>query len=87
MGTFPPSVSPVGTGPQAGAASPGGPGPAAGVPSGPMKLAMLGQLIQGMAKDFPAGAEAIQQMMQGLRQLQGIAQAQSAPPQPAAPPQ
>lgn len=51
-----------------------------------MKLAMLGQLIQGLATQFPQGQEGIQMMLQGLRKLQASAQTQSAPPQPAAPP-
>ena len=86
MATFPPAVSPQGSpnAPQGGAPQPGGASPS-GNPA--IQLAMLGQVIQGLARQYPQGAQAIQTMMQGLRQLQGIAQAQSTPAQPAAPPQ
>ena len=82
MATFPPTVaqpgSPQGAGP---AASGGGGGGGQAI-----KLAMLSQAIQGLAKDFPQGQQGINMMMQGLKMLQGIAATQSAPAQPAAPP-
>jgi len=65
-------------GPQ-GASPQGGANPA-------IKLAMLGQAIQGLAKEFPGGQEGIQMMMKGLQQVQASASAQSAPQQPPAPP-
>lgn len=83
MATFPASVTPQGSG-----GSPQG-GPAPGGASGgspAIKLAMLGQLIQGLAQQFPQGAQGIKMMLDGLRQVQSSASAQSAPPQPAAPP-
>jgi hypothetical protein len=51
-----------------------------------MKLAMLGQLITGLAKEFPQGAEGIKMMMDGLRKVQASASAQSSAAQPTAPP-
>lgn len=80
MATFPPAVSQQ---PPAGAAPPGG---APGGQSPVIKLAMLGQLIQGLAKDFPQGQQGIKQMLDGLRQIQASASAASTPPPPAAPP-
>jgi hypothetical protein len=71
MGTFPPAVSPQGAPPQG-----------AGAPSG----AMLGQLIQGLATQFPQAQQGIKMMLDGLRQVQASASSQSSPPQPAAPP-
>ena len=84
MATFPPAVTPQGSGgaPQ-GAPGPGG-APQGGSPA--IKLAMLGQLIQGLAQQFPQGQQGIKMMLDGLRQVQASASAQSAPPQPAAPP-
>ena len=73
MGTFPPAVS------QQQAPSQGGASPV-------VKLAMLGQLIQGLAQDFPGGQQGIQMMMKGLQMVQASASAASAPQQPAAPP-
>lgn len=82
MATFPPTVSPQGSadGPPS-----GGP-PAGGGGSPAIKLAMLGQLIQGLATQFPQGAQGIKMMLDGLRQVQSSASAQSATPQPTAPP-
>jgi hypothetical protein len=83
MGSFPPSVTPPGTGaPPQGAPGPGG--PSGGSPA--IKLAMLGQLIQGLAQQFPQGQQGIKMMLDGLRMVQSSASAQSTPPQPAAPP-
>ncbi len=76
MATFPPSVTPQGA-------------PAQGAPQGgspAIKLAMLGQLIQGLAQQFPQGQQGIKMMLDGLRMVQASASAQSAPAQPAAPP-
>jgi hypothetical protein len=72
MATMPQSA-PQGAPPQGGA-------------SPAIKLAMLGQAIQGLAKEFPGGQEGIQMMMQGLQKVQASASAQSAPQQPPAPP-
>jgi hypothetical protein len=47
---------------------------------------MLGQLIQGLAKEFPQGQQGIKMMLDGLRMLQASASAGSAPQQQAAPP-
>jgi hypothetical protein len=47
---------------------------------------MLGQLIQGLAQQFPQGQQGIKMMLDGLRMVQSSASAQSTPPQPAAPP-
>jgi hypothetical protein len=47
---------------------------------------MLGQAIQGLARDFPGAQEGIQMMMQGLQKVQASASAQSSPQQSAAPP-
>jgi hypothetical protein len=47
---------------------------------------MLGQLIQGLAQQFPQAQQGIKMMLDGLRQVQASASAQSAPAQPAAPP-
>jgi hypothetical protein len=47
---------------------------------------MLSQAIQGLAREYPQGGQAIKMMMDGLRQLQGIAASTSAPTQGAAPP-
>jgi hypothetical protein len=77
MGTFPPSVSPA---PQ------GAPSPQGGGGSPAIKLAMLGQLIQGLAKDFPQAQQGIKQMLDGLRMVQGSATAGSTPQPQAAPP-
>jgi len=83
MGSFPPSVTPPGTGaPPQGATGPGG--ASGGSPA--IKLAMLGQLIQGLAQQFPQGQQGIKMMLDGLRMVQSSASAQSTPPQPAAPP-
>ncbi len=70
-------------------ANPGQGDPAAqqgGGPSPVMKLALLAQLIQGLAQQFPQGQQGIQMMLNGLRMIQASASAQAAPPQPAAPP-
>jgi len=47
---------------------------------------MLGQLIEGLAQQFPQGQQGIQMMLKGLRMVQASAAAGSAPQQPAAPP-
>ncbi|MGA9352261.1 MAG: hypothetical protein WBV46_01135 [Terriglobales bacterium] len=80
MATFPPAVSP--TPPAQGAA----PSPQGGGGSPAIKLAMLGQLIQGLAKDFPQAQQGIKQMLDGLRMIQASASANSSPQQPPAPP-
>ena len=89
MATFPPTVSPQGASAQPGGA-PGGAPPQGGAPGGggspAIKLAMLGQLIQGLAQQFPQGQQGIKMMLDGLRQVQASASAQSGPSQPAAPP-
>lgn len=80
MATFPTAVTqapPQGQGPQGSA--PGGSSPA-------IKLAMLGQLIQGLAQQFPQAQQGIKMMLDGLRMVQSSASANSAPQQPAAPP-
>ena len=81
MATFPPAVAPQGPPPAQGdqGAPQGGPSPA-------IKLAMLGQLIQGLATQFPNGAQGIKMMLDGLRMVQASASAQSAPQPPATPP-
>lgn len=75
MATFPMAV----TQDQQGAAPQGGGSPA-------VKLAMLAQVIRGLAQEFPQGQQGIQMMLQGLQQIQASASASSAPQQPAAPP-
>ncbi|MHB1952115.1 MAG: hypothetical protein ACYCOU_00080 [Sulfobacillus sp.] len=75
--TFPPAVS--GQSPQQGAPSQGGASPL-------IKLTMIGQLIEGLAQEFPQGQEGIQMMLQGLRKLQASASASSTPAPQAAPP-
>jgi hypothetical protein len=47
---------------------------------------MLGQLIQGLAQQFPQAQQGIKMMLDGLRMVQSSASAASAPQQPAAPP-
>ena len=80
MATFPPMVSPQGSGaPQDGGAQQGGGSPA-------IKLAMLGQLIQGLSQQFPQAQQGITMMLNGLRMIQASASGQSTPPQPSAPP-
>jgi hypothetical protein len=76
MGTFPPAVTQQG--PSA-APSTGGASPV-------IKLTMLGQLIRGLATEFPQAQEGIQMMMQGLQKVQASASAGSTPQQPPAPP-
>jgi hypothetical protein len=80
MATFPPTVSPQGAPPDGGGAAPSGGGSPA------IKLAMLGQLIQGLAQQFPQGQQGIKMMLDGLKMIQSSAAASSAPQQPAAPP-
>ena len=85
MATFPPMVSPQGTG----AASDGAPSPSpsqGGGGSPAIKLAMLGQLIQGLSQQFPQAQQGITMMLNGLRMIQASASGQSTPPQPSAPP-
>jgi len=71
--------SPVSQQPSDGAPSSGGASPV-------VKLAMLGQVIQGLAQQFPQAQQGIQMMMKGLQMVQSSASASSAPQQPAAPP-
>ncbi len=47
---------------------------------------MLGQLIQGLATQFPNGAQGIKMMLDGLRMVMASASAQAAPQPPATPP-
>jgi hypothetical protein len=47
---------------------------------------MLGQLIQGLAQQFPQGQQGIKMMLDGLRMVQASASANSSPQQPPAPP-
>lgn len=84
MGTSPPVVSPQGASAQPGGAPGGAPQGGGGSPA--IKLAMLGQLIQGLAQQFPQGQQGIKMMMDGLRMIQGSAASQSAPQPAAAPP-
>jgi len=79
MGTFPPAVSQAPPQGQGGAPQQGAPSPA-------IKLTMLGQLIQGLAKEFPQGQQGIKMMLDGLRMLQSTAAAGSAPQQQPTPP-
>lgn len=77
MGSFPTAVTqqpPQGQGAPQGGASP------------IIKLTMLGQAIQGLARDFPGAQEGIQMMMQGLQKVQASASAASSPQQSPAPP-
>ena len=60
--------------------------PSSGGASPVVKLAMLGQLIQGLSQQFPQAQQGIQMMMKGLQMIQSSASAASAPQQPAAPP-
>ena len=76
MATFPTAVSQP---PQGGAPSGGAPSPA-------IKLSMLGQLIEGLSKEFPSAQQGIKMMLDGLRMVQASAQSSSSPQQPAAPP-
>ncbi|MFZ3343328.1 MAG: hypothetical protein WA213_20795 [Terriglobales bacterium] len=78
MATFPPAVS--GTPPQQGAS------PQQGGASPAIKLVMLGQMIKGLAQEFPGGQEGIQMMLQGLQKIQASASAASTPPPQPAPP-
>ena len=79
--TFPPAVSQAP--PQPGGGAPPQQG---GAPSPAIKLTMLGQLIQGLAKEFPQGQQGIKMMLDGLRMLQSTAAAGSAPQQQPTPP-
>jgi hypothetical protein len=51
-----------------------------------VKLAMLGQLIQGLDQQFPQGQQGIQMMMKGLQMIQSSAAAASGPQNVPAPP-
>jgi hypothetical protein len=51
-----------------------------------IKLTMLGQLIKGLAQEFPQAQEGIQLMLQGLQKVQSSASAASTPPPQPAPP-
>lgn len=64
----------------------GAPSPQGGGASPVVKLAMLGQLIQGLAQQFPQGQQGIEMMMKGLQMIQASASAGSAPQQAPAPP-
>jgi hypothetical protein len=64
----------------------GSPSPQGGGVSPVIKLAMLSQAIQGLAKEFPQGQQGIQMMLKGLQMIQASASAASAPQQPPAPP-
>jgi hypothetical protein len=73
--TFPPSINPQPQGtPSQGGVSPLG------------KLAMLSQLIQSLAQQFPQAEQGIQMMMKGLQMVQASASAGSSLQQPPAPP-
>lgn len=72
--------------PQPQGAPPPQPGGGAQGGSPAIKLAMLGQLIQGLAQQFPQGQQGIKMMLDGLKMIQASASANSAPQQPAAPP-
>lgn len=76
MASFPTAVTQT---PPQGAAPQQGGSPA-------IKLAMLGQLIQGLAQQFPQAQQGIKMMLDGLKLVQASASANSAPQQPAAPP-
>jgi hypothetical protein len=87
MATFPTAITqtpPQGQGSQG--PGPGGPLSQQGGGSPAIKLAMLGQLIQGLAQQFPQAQQGIKMMLDGLRSIQASASANSAPQQPAAPP-
>ena len=64
----------------------GAPSPQGGGASPVVKLAMLSQLIQGLAQQFPQGQQGIQMMLKGLQMIQASASASSAPQQAPAPP-
>lgn len=83
MGSFPTSVTQAPP-PDQGASPQGGSPQGGGSPA--IKLAMLGQLIQGLAQQFPQGQQGIKMMLDGLRMIQASASANSTPQQPAAPP-
>lgn len=85
MGTFPPAVSQTPPASGGGAPSPGGAPPGQGG-SPMMKLAMLAQLVQGLAQQFPQGQQGIKMMLDGLKMIQSSAAAASTPPPQAAPP-
>jgi hypothetical protein len=51
-----------------------------------MRLAMLGQIIQGLSAQFPAADQGFKMMLDGLRQVQASIASQSVPQQNAAPP-
>lgn len=51
-----------------------------------LKLAMMGQTIQALAKDYPQGQQGIKMMLDGLKMVQSSAAAASSPQPPAAPP-
>lgn len=83
MGTFPPAVSQT---PPAGGAPSGAPAPGGGGGSPAIKLAMLQQMITGLAQQFPQGQQGIKMMLDGLRMIQAGAAGGSTPPPQAAPP-
>jgi hypothetical protein len=47
---------------------------------------MLGQAIQGLAKEFPNGQQGVQMMLKGLQMIQSSAAAASGPQSVPAPP-
>lgn len=85
MASFPTAATQAPS-PQQGAAPQPGGSPQGGGSSPAIKLAMLGQMIQGLAQQFPQGQQGIKMMLDGLRQIQSSASAQSTPQPPAAPP-
>ena len=78
LGTFP-QGAPQQPPHQEGASPSGGASPV-------IKLAMLGQAIQGLAKEFPNGQQGVQMMMKGLQMIQSSAAAASGPQNVPAPP-
>jgi hypothetical protein len=82
VATFPTAVTQAPPQQQGAAPSPQGQG--GGSPA--IKLAMLGQLIQGLAQQFPQAQQGIKTMLDGLRMVQASASSASTPQQPAAPP-
>jgi len=85
MATFPPSVTPPSPSPEGGGSPSAGQGQGGG--GAAIKLAMLGQLIQGLSAQFPQAQQGIKMMMDGLRQIQSSLAAGSAQQQPPTPPQ
>lgn len=82
MGSFPTAVTPS---PAGGAPAPSGGSPQGGQ-SPAIKLAMMGEMIKGLAQQFPQGQQGVQMMLKGLQMVQSSAAASSTPQPPAAPP-